>query len=941
MNKFIPLSILLGVALPVLAAPTLVSEQVKQEGKLGIPYQMYKLDNGLTVILAPDKSDPLVHLDVTYHVGSSRETVGKSGFAHFFEHMMFQGSKHVGDQEHMRIINEAGGDMNGTTNKDRTNYYETVPANQLEKVLWLEADRMGFLLDAVSQKKFEIQRATVKNERAQRIDSQPYGLVSEKAGEALYPRTHPYSWQPIGYVEDLDRVGVDDLKQFFLRWYGPNNATLTLGGDFDTKQALAWIEQYFGSIPRGPDVAEPTPEPTPEPVSLPETRYVTLEDKVHLPLLYISYPTVALGDPQEPALDIFADVLGGSASSMLYQSLVKTGKAIEVGASHSCEELACTLTVYAYPNPAQDGSLKTLKGEVDKVIGDFANRGIKPADLEKAISSYRAAAIWGLDSIEGKVSQLAMGQVLAQDPNYVFKNLDAISQVKASDVKAAYDKFIAGKPAVVLSVVPKGKTQWQAGEPNFTPAKRVLPDYSQHGEPLALRPVKDNFDRSIEPKVGAAVSVKVPATWHGKLDKGIEIIGTQSDEIPAVSIMIALPGGIRAEGKGELGLASLTAAMLEQGTVRMSEAELSDELQKLGASISVSTAQYNNLITISSLTDKLPQTMALVREVLMRPGMREADFERLKAQMLQGMKQSEQQPEWLAGQAFRELVYGKQSRLGQPTNGVLTDVEKLTLADVKRFYQDYYNPTNAKVVVTGDVTQQQVESELGFLTEWKGAAPTLGDLKPKGEQAKPGIYLVDKPGAPQSVIRIGRRAMPFDTTGDYFIANLMNFNLGGNFNSRINLNLREDKGYTYGASSGFQANREAGVFATGANVRTDATVDAIRQFLKEMDGYRASGPTPVELAYMRSAVSQQDALSYETLAQKAGFLLQMIMYDLKPDYVQAQGELIKTVSPETLKASAARWLDPAEMVIVVVGDKQKLEKPLAELHLPIYPLQLP
>ncbi|MGY3857575.1 M16 family metallopeptidase [Aeromonas intestinalis] len=937
MKQLIPLSLLMGFALPALAAPTLVSEQVKQEGKLGIPYQMYKLDNGLTVILAPDKSDPLVHLDVTYHVGSSRETVGKSGFAHFFEHMMFQGSKHVGDQEHMRIINEAGGDMNGTTNKDRTNYYETVPANQLEKVLWLEADRMGFLLDAVSQKKFEIQRATVKNERAQRIDNQPYGLVSEKVGEALYPRTHPYSWQPIGYVEDLDRVGVDDLKQFFLRWYGPNNATLTLGGDFDSKQALAWIEQYFGSIPRGPDVAEPTPKPA----TLPETRYVTLQDKVHLPLLYISYPTVALGDPQEPALDIFADVLGGSASSMLYQSLVKTGKAIEVGAGHSCEELACTLTVYAYPNPAVDGSLKTLKGEVDKVIADFANRGVKPADLEKAISSYRSSAIWGLDSIEGKVSQLAMGQVLAQDPNYVFKNLDAIAAVKADDVKAAYDKFIAGKPSVVLSVVPKGKTDWQAAAPNFSPAKRELPDYSKHGEPLALRPVKDSFDRSVQPKAGEAVSVKVPAIWHGKLDKGIEIIGTQSDEIPAVSIMIALPGGIRAEGKGELGLASLTAAMLEQGTVRLSEAELSDELQKLGASISVSTAQYNNLITISSLTDKLPQTLALVREVFERPGMREADFERLKAQMLQGMKQSEQQPEWLAGQAFRELVYGKQNRLGQPSNGVLTDVEKLTLADVKRFYQAYYNPTNAKVVVTGDVTQPQIESALGFLPEWKGAAPTLGDLKPQGEQAKPGIYLVDKPGAPQSVIRIGRRAMAFDTTGDYFVANLMNFNLGGNFNSRINLNLREDKGYTYGASSGFSANREAGVFATGANVRTDATVDAIRQFLKEMDGYRASGPTPVELAYMRSAVSQQDALSYETLGQKAGFLLQMIMYDLKPDYVQAQSQLIKTVSPETLKASAARWLNPADMVIVVVGDKQKLEKPLAELHLPIYPLQLP
>ncbi|MGL4933731.1 MAG: M16 family metallopeptidase [Aeromonas sp.] len=928
---------LLSLALPVLAAPTLLFEQVKEEGKLAIPYQMYQLDNGLTVILAPDRSDPLVHLDVTYHVGSAREQVGKSGFAHFFEHMMFQGSKHVGDQAHMRIINEAGGDMNGTTNKDRTNYYQTVPANQLETVLWLEADRMGFLLDAVSQKKFEIQRATVKNERAQRVDNQPYGLVSERVGEALYPRTHPYSWQPIGYVEDLDRVDVNDLKQFFLRWYGPNNATLTLGGDFDHKQALAWIEQYFGAIPRGPDVAEPTPEP----VNLTKTRYVTLEDKVHLPLLYISYPTVSLGDPQEPALDMFAEVLGGSASSMLHQSLVTTGKAVSVGASHYCEELACTLTVYAYPNPAQNGSLKALKGEVDKVIGEFAQRGLKPEDLDKAIAKYRASAIWGLDSVSGKVSQLAMGQVFTQDPNYLFKALEATAKVQPAQVKAAYDKFIAGKPAVVLSVVPKGKTQWQVATPNFTPAQRELPDYSKHDEALAERPVKESFDRSVQPKAGEAVSVKVPTIWRGKLDKNIEIIGTASDEIPAVSIMIALPGGIRAEDKGQLGLANLTAAMMGQGTVRLTEAQLSDELQKLGSRIDVASAQYNNLVTISALADKLPQTLALVREVLAQPGMREADFERVKAQQLQGMQQAQQQPEWLAGQAFRELVYGKQNRLGQPADGVPADVAKLTLAEVKQFYQAYYNPSNAKVVVTGDVGQKQIEEQLGFLTEWQGATPTLGDLKLKGQQAKPGIYLVDKPGAPQSVIRIGRRAMAFDTTGEYFTAGLMNFNLGGNFNSRINLNLREDKGYTYGASSGFSANREVGTFATGANVRADATVDAIRQFLNELDNYRASGPTPVELAYMRSAVSQQDALSYETLGQKAGFLLQMVMYDLTPDYVQAQSKLIKTVSPESLKASAARWLNPAEMVIVVVGDKQKLEKPLQELHLPIYPLQLP
>ncbi|MEW7865809.1 M16 family metallopeptidase [Aeromonas diversa] len=921
----------------MLAAPTLVAEQGKEPGKLAIPYQMYRLDNGLTVILAPDKSDPLVHLDVTYHVGSAREVVGKSGFAHFFEHMMFQGSKHVGDQEHMRLINEAGGTMNGTTNRDRTNYYETVPANQLEKVLWLEADRMGFLLDAVSQKKFEIQRSTVKNERAQRIDNQPYGLVGERVGEALYPRTHPYSWQPIGYVEDLDRVGVDDLKQFFLRWYGPNNATLTLGGDFEPKQALAWIEQYFGPIPRGPEVAEPTPEP----VTLPETRYVTLEDKVHLPLLYISYPTVALGDPQEPALDMFADVLGGSASSMLYQSLVNTGKAVDVGASHYCEELACTLTVYAYPNPAVDGSLKTLKAEVDKVIGQFAQRGVQQDDLEKAINKYRASTIWGLSSVEGKVSQLAMGQVFMQDPNYLFKSLDAIGKVQPEQVKAAYDKFIAGKPAVVLSVVPKGKLDWQAAKPNFTPAERTLPDYSKHEQALPVRTVKDDFDRSVQPKAGAAVSVTVPTTWHGKLDKGIEIIGTRSDEIPAVSITIALPGGIRAEGKDQLGIANLTAAMLGQGSERLTEAQLSDELQKLGSGISFSSAQYNNLITISSLTDKLPQTLALVQELLFQPGLRAADFERTKNQILQGMQQSRQQPAWIAEQVGRELVYGKQTRLGQPTDGTLKDVEKLTLADVKAFWQRYYNPANARIVVAGDVDQATIEQGLSFLTRWQGKVPELGNLKPTEPQAKPGIYLVDKPGAPQSVIRIGRRALPYDATGEYFEAGLMNFNLGGNFNSRINLKLREEKGYTYGASSGFMANRDAGVFAVGADVRADATVDAIRQVLLELDKYRKEGPSANEMEYLRSAVTQQDALSYETLDQKAGFLLQMIMYQLGPDFVARQGEIIKTIKPQALKALAERWLDPAQMVIVVVGDRKALEKPLQELHLPIYPLPAP
>lgn len=346
---------------------TLVEQVLPKEGSTVIPYQKYTLDNGLTVILSPDHSDPLVHVDVTYHVGSAREEIGKSGFAHFFEHMMFQGSENVGDQQHFKIITEAGGTLNGTTNRDRTNYFETVPANQLEKMLWLESDRMGFLIDAVSQKKFEIQRSTVKNERGQNYDNRPYGLIYEKMGEALFPQGHPYSWQTIGYVEDLDRVDVNDLKAFFLRWYGPNNAVITIGGDLDSKQTLEWVNKYFGSIPRGPEV-ENAPK---QPVTLKENRYITLEDRIQQPMVMIGWPTTYRGEETEASLDMLATLLGDGKTSLLYQELVKTGKVVDAGAFHDCAELSCTMYVYAMTDSGKNNDLSTAYKEVMDVLEKF------------------------------------------------------------------------------------------------------------------------------------------------------------------------------------------------------------------------------------------------------------------------------------------------------------------------------------------------------------------------------------------------------------------------------------------------------------------------------------------------------------------------------------------------------------------------------------------
>src|SRR5688572_21772026 len=384
-------------------AQTKLVEKVTRQGKeIVIPYEKYVLPNGLTLIVHEDHSDPVVHVDVTYHVGSAREEIGKSGFAHFFEHMMFQGSDHVADEQHIKIVSDAGGTMNGTTNRDRTNYFETVPSNHLEKMLWLEADRMGYLLDAVTQKKFEVQRSTVKNERGQSYDNRPYGLANETTSKNLYPYGHPYSWMTIGYVEDLNRVDVNDLKNFFLRWYGPNNATISIGGDVKPAEVVKLVEKYFGNIPRGPEV---TPVKVPAPV-LTGDRYVTLVDNyARSPRLYITYPTVPNFHKDMPALDCLAEILGQGKTSVLYQTMVKNQLALVASAFHNNSELAGEFGITIAP--LQGKTLADMEKLYRAALDSFEARGVTDTDLQKFKGSYESGLINGLQSVAGKVSQLA------------------------------------------------------------------------------------------------------------------------------------------------------------------------------------------------------------------------------------------------------------------------------------------------------------------------------------------------------------------------------------------------------------------------------------------------------------------------------------------------------------------------------------------------------
>ncbi|MEW6983915.1 M16 family metallopeptidase [Colwelliaceae bacterium 6471] len=903
-------------------------EEVKaQPGKTVIPYKKYQLKNGLTLILHQDKSDPLVHVDVTYHVGSGREELGKSGFAHFFEHMMFQGSEHVADEQHFKIITEAGGDMNGSTNSDRTNYYETVPANQLEKMLWLESDRMGFLLNAVTQEKFEVQRETVKNERGQRIDNRPYGRLNERVSQALYPEGHPYSWPVIGYMEDLNRVNVNDLKAFFLRWYGPNNATLSIGGDIDVEATLALVDKYFGNIPSGPAVT--MPEKTS--VTLHADRYISMEDNVHLPLLYMTFPTVSVRHEDEAPLDLLSSILGGGKTSLLYKNLVKNQIAVQASVSHPCAELACTFNLYALPHPASGKSLADIEKVIRDTLLEFENRGVEDDDLIKAKAQMEASFVFSLQSVSGKISQLAANETFTGNPNYIEQDIARYANVTKADVLRVYQQYIKGKHAVIMSVVPQGKLDMVAAKDNFSPVTHKIQAVSQtSADDLNLRKTPKTFDRNVVPIAGKNAAVDVPKMWKKQLPNGIAILGTQSLETPTTSLLIKIPAGHYYEPKEQAGLVSLLASMLNESTQQRSGEEMSKALQKLGSAVSISASNYDLNININTLTKNLGETLALVNEKLMQPAFLENEFQRNKNNAIQGAINNKKDASYLASQAYRELL-NQDNIAATPSSGDETSLNNISLNDIKAFYQTQVKPVGTQSIVVSDLSQEEILKHYDVFTPWQGQGQPL-DLELQPSNSKKGvIYLVNKESAAQSAIRIGKPALKEDITGEYYKAYLMNFPLGGAFNSRINLNLREDKGYTYGARSYFSGDKLSGHFTASAEVRADATDKSIVELIKEINNYAANGISDDELSFMRKAINQSDALRYETPRAKLRFLAKILEHDLTPDFVKERSVIVDTITKEEINALAKQHLNSQEMLIVVVGDAKALRPQLEAL----------
>jgi len=728
-------------------------------------------------------------------------------------------------------------------------------------------------------------------------------------------------------MEDLNRVDVNDLKAFFLRWYGPNNATLTIGGDIDEEKTLKLVEQYFGSIPRGPEVVMPE-KPS---VTIKSDRYISMEDNIHLPLVYMSYPTVSVRHEDEAPLDILSSILGGGKTSLLYKNLVKNQLAVQASVSHPCAELSCTFNLLALPHPASGKSLADIEKIIRDTLIEFEQRGVEDDDLIKVKAQMEASFVFGLQSVAGKVSQLASNQTFTGDPNYIEKDIARYASVSKADVMRVFKKYIKNKHGVIMSIVPNGKLDMIAAKDNFSPEKRAIAQTEKtNTTDLIVRKGTDDFDRNIIPAAGANRAVTVPKMWKKKLDNGIRILASQSLETPTTSILLKIPAGHYYETKDKAGMVALLADMLNESTTKRSAEDMSKALDKLGSSVFISAANHYLMININALTKNIDATMDLVIEKLMQPAFIESEFDRNKNNTIQGIINSKKNAGYLASTAYRQLLHAD-NIAATSGSGSQETVQGITLSDVKAFYHRQVKPDGGQIIAVSDLNQTKLLKLLSAFDGWQGTGEKLELTLPRSTSKVGVIYLVNKEDAAQSAIRIGKRSLTRDITGEYYKSYLMNFPLGGAFNSRINLNLREDKGYTYGARSFFSADKLSGTYTASAEVRADATDKSIVEFIKEIKNYAENGITEEELAFMRKAINQKDALKYETPRAKLGFLAQLLEHNLTPDYVKERANIVENISAAEINALAKKHLDLKEMLMVVVGDAKTLKPQLEAL----------
>ena len=900
--------------------------------QLDIPYEKHTLDNGLDVILHEDHSDPVAAVAILFNVGSNREKPGRTGFAHFFEHMLFQASENVGKGEFFKAIEDLGGDFNGGTWQDGTVYYEVVPKDALERILWMEADRMGYMINTVTTPVLENEKQVVKNEKRQRVDNQPYGHEGYVIDKAMYPEGHPYNWQVIGSLEDLQAATIDDVKEFYRKWYGPNNATMVIAGDIDPDEVLERVKYYFGEIPARAEV-EPF---EPRPGELDATVSLYHEDNfAELPQLKLVWPVVQSGHPDEYALDYLAELLTDGKRAPVYQVLVEEKKlAAEPYAYNRSGNIAGQFVINARANDKVD--LDDVKAALDEAMARFERDGIDPRDMERIRNSLETQFYGTLNSVLSKSFALAEANEFKGDPEFLKKQAAALLAVTPADVVRVYNTYLKGKPYVMTSFVPKG--QVELAVEGARKADVVEEQVTEGAEAPPMDETATDYprtpsriDRSVKPALVGEVVAPTPKIYTEEMDNGARLMGIESDELPLVAYSIRFDGGALAEPEGKEGLAAILTDLILEGTADKTPEEFADAIGQLGANVNFYAGRENSTLYVDALARNFRASVDLVMEAFTKPRFDEAEFERLKAQALARVQSQMAQPGYAARQAFQKVIYGADSKMARPTGGTVKSIEGLTMQDMKDYFAKYMNPRLATIHVVGAVDDDLAEDAFEDYEErWTGPEVTLPRAEATEARAER-LYFVDVPDAKQSVIYIGQPA-PGSTHPDHYKLTVVNQRLGGSGGARLFQQLREEKGYTYGAYSRVPDTKQDGYFVAFANVRSNVTKESAELFKEILSGY-ADDYDAEDLAKTKASLTRQEALANESLRDKLGLLQEISTYDLDADFkAQRQRELDGLTLAEA-KDLIGTYIRPGEMRYIVVGDKATQFEGLRELGL--------
>ena len=890
--------------------------------ELSINYSKITLKNGLDVVFHVDKSDPVVAVELMVHVGSAREIEGRTGFAHLFEHLLFLESENLGkgglDKMSARI---GGSGANGSTSRDRTNYLQTVPKDALEKMIWAEADKLGYFINTVTDPVLAKEKQVVKNEKRQSVDNRPYGHNQYVIGKNLYPKNHPYNWQVIGSLEDLQNATLQDVKNFYKKWYVPNNSTLVLSGDIDIEQATKWVHTYFDEIPKGDEI----PALEKRPGKIEETTFLYYEDNfARVPQLTMVWPTVESYHADSYALNVLSQYLTDGKSAPLNQVLVDELKLTSNTVMFSRNsELAgeAQIIVRAFNGK----NLDEVKTGIEKGFAKFEAEGISEKDLNRIKAGQETQFYRSLSSVLGKGTNLASYNTYLGNPGFVTEDIKKTLAVTPEDVLRVYNTYIKNKNYIATSFVPRNTAELAlkgsilanvveekiitGAEENFDP--KIVATYEK---------TPSTFNRNIEPNYGETPSLAVPKVYENSLENGLKIYGIENDEVPLIRFNLTIDGGQLLESMDKLGVANLTATLLNKGTKNKTVKELEEAIQELGAFVSIYSDKESITLSGTTLSKNYAKTLSLAQEMLLEPRFDEKEFDLLKKATIANLRQQEASPNAVARNVYNELIYGKDNMRSKNTLGTIASVETLTIEDIKTYYNAYISPSVAKMLVVGNISQEKVTASLSDLnTNWKAKDVNIPAYKTPDAPTKPAVYFYDIPNAKQSVLQFGTPALAA-TDKDFYAATVMNYILGGGgFASRLTQELREGKGYTYGIRSNFSGTKAKGTFTISSGVRSNVTLESAQAVQKILEEYPTTFSNK-DLETTKSFLIKSNARAFETAGAKLRMLSNISDYGLKADYVNDREQVVNNMTKERIKELANTYINPNKMIWLVVGD---------------------